>query len=357
MLEQYDIRLCRGDEAAKLRVFIGEHWKPGHVLATSQELLDWQHLDAETGDYNFVVAEHRPTGEFHAVYGFIPVSHFDPALKAYRDYWPAIWKVREDIEAPGLGMFVYYFLVKQRRPRSLFGFGMNPDLAPLAKRISHRMGALDHYYRVNEDLADFSLVNHFDGRYASPESASEPRKALVRCDDGGLVHLADQLTWRPTKLDVPVKSLTYLENRYCRHPWYDYQVHAVESGGRFEALLVSRICSHEERHALRIVDYFGEIESLAGCRDALRDLLAETGAEYVDFYNLGYDPGALASAGFLLREPDSAIVIPNYYEPFVRRNESLDYVIYTDVSKFRFVFVKGDTDQDRPNRLAEGIGP
>ena len=104
------------------------------------------------------------------------------------------------------------------------------------------------------------------------------------------------------------------------------------SGARFEELLVSRICSHEERHALRIVDYFGEVGSLAGCRDALRDLLAETGAEYVDFYNLAYDPGALVRAGFLLREPVFAIVIPNYYEPFGRRNEILDYVLYTDVS-------------------------
>ena len=37
MLEQYDIRFCRGDEAPKLRDFIGAHWKSGHVLALSQE--------------------------------------------------------------------------------------------------------------------------------------------------------------------------------------------------------------------------------------------------------------------------------------------------------------------------------
>ena len=84
MLEHYEIRLCRGDEGAQLREFIGSHWKPNHVLALSQELLDWQHLDAKGGVYNFVVAAYKPTGAFHAVYGFIPVSHFDPALKEFQ---------------------------------------------------------------------------------------------------------------------------------------------------------------------------------------------------------------------------------------------------------------------------------
>lgn len=351
MLDRYDIRLCRGDEASRLRSFIDEHWKTDHVLARSQELLDWQHLNAETGDYNFVVAEHRPTGDFHAVYGFIPISHFDPELAPYRDYWPAIWKVREDVEAPGLGMFLYYYLVKQRKPRSLSGFGMNPELAPLAQRLSHGMGALDHFYMVREGLVDFSILDGFDGRYVSPEGAAPPPKALVPSSIG---EARDRLAYRPDEIDVPTKSLTYLENRYARHPWYDYRIHAVApdpSSHAFEALVVSRLCSHQGHHALRIVDYFGEIESLAGCGQALQGLLAEDGAEYADFYALGLDRAVLARAGFLLRPPDSSVIVPSYFEPFVRRNESLDYVIYTDVSDFRFRFVKGDTDQDRPNQL------
>jgi hypothetical protein len=351
MLEQYEIRLCRKEEGAQLREFIGSHWKANHVLALSQDLLDWQHFDRETGMYNFVVAVHRPTGAFHSVYGFIPVSHFDPALKHHRDYWPAIWKVREDVKAPALGMFVYYFLVKERKPRSLSGFGMNPDLAPLARRISCRMGALDHFYMVNEAQREFELIGGFDQRYVSPESASSPRKTLVRCYGSELRSLGDRISYHPTEQDVPTKSLVYLENRYGRHPVYDYHVHAVEWQGTLEALLVTRVASHAESRALRIVDYYGEPSSLVGCREAFQGLLRDHGAEYADFYNLGLDHGALSRAGFLLRDPGGQVVVPNYFEPFERRNVRLDYVIYTDVSKYRFSFVKGDCDQDRPNRL------
>ena len=48
---------------------------------------------------------------------------------------------------------------------------------------------------------------------------------------------------------------------------------------------------------------------------------------------------------------EPVVVIPNYFEPFERRNVELDFVIYTDVSAFDFRFVKGDCDQDRPNEL------
>ena len=84
MIENYEIRFCEKREADPLREFIGEHWKRNHVLALSRELLDWQHLDRETDTYNFVIAIHRKLGEIHAAYGFIPTSHFDPALESAR---------------------------------------------------------------------------------------------------------------------------------------------------------------------------------------------------------------------------------------------------------------------------------
>ncbi len=350
MIGNYDIRFCERHEAAMLQKFIGEHWKPNHVLAQSRELLDWQHLDRETGIYNFVIAVHRASGEIHAAYGFIPTSLFDPALASAKDYWPAIWKVREDVEAPGLGMFVYYYFVKQKRPRSLTGFGMNPDLAPLARKISYAMGKLDHFYMLNRAMTSFELVGGFAGRYHA-EVAAADEVALVRLPREDFVAQASKIAYRPGERDVPAKSIVYLEQRYVRHPFYDYACHRIERSGRPEAVLVTRVASHAGARALRIVDYFGATASLVGALDALQGLLAECDAEYADFYNLGMNHADLFAAGFLLRGSGDGIVIPNYFEPYAQRNVELDYVIYTDVSPFDFRFVKGDCDQDRPNAL------
>jgi hypothetical protein len=350
VIGNYDIRFCEKSEVAKLQKFIGEHWKPDHILALSRELLDWQHLDRETDTYNFVIARHRESGEIHAAYGFIPTSLFDPALKPAKDYWPAVWKVREDVEAPGLGMFVYYYFVKQKKPRSLSGFGMNPDLAPLARKISYAMGMLDHFYLLNPAKKKFELVGGFDARFISSVEGSDDVK-LVRIDAEDFVERASEIAYRPGARDVPAKSIEYLEHRYVRHPFYDYLCYRVDRAGRPEAIVVTRLASYAGASALRIVDYFGETTSLVGARSAFEELLVEYDAEYVDFYHLGLDHADLFAAGFMLRGPEAEIVIPNYFEPYEFFNDTATTEIYTDVSEFNFRFVKGDCDQDRPNAL------
>ena len=350
MIGNYEIRFCEKSAVAQLQKFIGEHWKPNHILALSRELLDWQHLDRDTDTYNFVIARHRESGEIHAAYGFIPTGLFDPALMPAKDYWPAVWKVRGDVGAPGLGMFVYYYFVKQKKPRSLSGFGMNPDLAPLARKISHAMGMLDHFYMLNPAKKDLALVGGFDDRFISGVDGSDGVK-LVRIDAEDFIERASEIAYRPSAKDVPAKSIKYLEHRYVRHPFYDYVCYRVDRMGHPEAIVVTRLASHGGANALRIVDYFGETSSLVGARSAFEELLVEYDAEYIDFYNLGLDHADLFAAGFMLRGPEDGIVIPNYFEPYEQRNVELDYVIYTDVSEFNFRFVKGDCDQDRPNAL------
>jgi hypothetical protein len=247
-------------------------------------------------------------------------------------------------------MFVYYYFVKQKKPRSLSGFGMNPDLAPLARKISYAMGMLDHFYMLNPTKKTFALVGGFNDRFISRVDASGDVE-LVRIDAEKFVESASRIAYRPSAKDIPAKSISYLEHRYVRHPFYTYVCYRVDRKGRPEAILVTRLASHCGAEALRIVDYFGETSSLVGARGAFQELLVGCDAEYIDFYNLGLDHEDLFAAGFMLRGPEDEIVIPNHFEPYEQRNVELDYVIYTDVSEFNFRFVKGDCDQDRPNRL------
>ena len=43
-------------------------------------------------------------------------------------------------------------------------------------------------------------------------------------------------------------------------------------------------------------------------------------------------------------------MVPNYFEPFEKRNVYLDYSLKT-VSGYKAEFFKADSDQDRPNML------
>src|SRR5438094_10077268 len=107
----HEFSLCQATEVASLTGFIDQHWKKGHILATSRTLLDWQHLDRTRGRYNFVLARSE-TGQIDAVLGFITPGQFDSALEHQPDVWTAIWKVREGVQAPALGLRLIEYLAE-----------------------------------------------------------------------------------------------------------------------------------------------------------------------------------------------------------------------------------------------------
>ena len=58
---------------------------------------------------------------------------------------------------------------------------MNPELAPLARKLSYAMGQLDHFYLLNREKQSFELVGGFSGRHHS-EAASTGDVQFTRLD-------------------------------------------------------------------------------------------------------------------------------------------------------------------------------
>lgn len=73
-------------------------------------------------------------------------------------------------------------------------------------------------------------------------------------------------------------------------------------------------------------------------------------AEYVDFYNIGIKEISSTTSGFIKRDSTSEVIIPNYFEPFEKKNIDLGYAYKCD-NNFNFCIFKGDSDQDRPNLI------
>ncbi|MBQ9274865.1 MAG: hypothetical protein IJ228_08635 [Succinivibrio sp.] len=144
----------------------------------------------------------------------------------------------------------------------------------------------------------------------------------------------------------PPKNGTYIANRYLHHPVYRYRLLGVLCEGTLKCAMVVRMCRAAGRRLLRIVDMVGRMEGLASIAGNLQVLLKELNAEAVDCYNTGIDRETFVAAGFL--EVGGATVIPNYFEPFVRKNISIHYAAYAAQP---VVLFKADCDQDRPNVL------
>ncbi|MDP8263028.1 MAG: hypothetical protein P9M13_06975 [Candidatus Ancaeobacter aquaticus] len=347
-LENYSIHICLETELLELQRFIKDHWKSNHALTTSKKLMDWQHYDEENQLYNFVIAKHLKTNEIHGILGFIPTCHFDKSIQNI-DLWLAIWMIRDDIKHSGLGLLLLSFLASNKQPCSISAFGLNPRVIRIYKYMGYKVGILNHWYLVNKQITDFYLIGNFHGQYHSGLTM-ENEKKLIQYRKSDFLQLSGEFKNFIPNTQIPEKSLGYLYHRYYCHPIYNYHVYGIKSQGSIVGILVFRLSSHDSYHALRIVDYFGNAEGLFGMFGEFQRLLQHYNAEYIDFYNIGIKEINLTTSGFIKRDSTSEVIIPNYFEPFEKKNIDLDYAYKCD-NDFNFCIFKGDSDQDRPNLI------
>ncbi len=339
---KYDIRFCREDECGRLMDFIGTYWKKGHVLSTSRELLDWQYHDVRNGRYNFVLAVHRDTGEIHGILGFIPTDLFDAGIRTPMR-WGAIWKVRADVAARGLGLALKFYMYRNAPAPYAGGIGLSDYSKAINSKMGEEIGRLKHYYMINGSMSQFILLRN------------PPARRAGHGDSSKFAELSEEEFLRRqgsySKYLLPYKSAKYYVGRFFRHPAYKYHCIARDAGGS-SAILFYRVAGHAGARCIMVVDFVGDERALGGAYNAFQSLLRENGAEYISFYEYGLSDNALLAAGLNEKSDDlsEAFVLPVYYEPFEQRNVRIDYHYFSDVSVERRVcFFKGDADQDRPN--------
>ncbi len=347
MLKAYDIHVCKASEIAAYQAFIRRDWKEGHLYGTSKALLDWQHFDANARCYNIVLALHKPSGDLHATLAFIPTRQFDPALPNY-DVWLGLIKIREDVKASGLGQPLVRTLTELKGARSAGALGLTRAGFRGMQRLGFHMGTMNHYYMVNRTMTSFTLLGGYGGR-AVAEEAEPTRGHKLECFEEQDV-TGTKAVLGEFSNTVPQKSLSYLCRRYLRHPFYTYLCYGVFEHERIRGILILRKAGFENGTALRVIDFYGNVEGLRGMAAPFQELLRQHGSEYLDFYNAGIDPGIMRAAGFLLRTDGDAIVVPNYYEPFEKRNVDIEYG-WIAAEETPYMIYKGDSDQDRPSRL------
>lgn len=335
-MHEITISRCGAQDIAQVMAFIGTHWQKNHVLSTHRALMDWQHRAAD-GGYHYLWARRGET--LLGVLGYIPTRQFDAACAGPETVWLALWKIRDDAAAPGLGLRMLGALAKLY-PGATWGVnGINPDHPPMYRALGYRSIALSQHYLTHPTLAPQMVT--------APRHTARPGGAVFHPMDAAALAT---ITW-PVSNTWPIKTPTYFVQRFLQHPFYTYQVWGVEWQGRIQALLATRIAEHEGARMVRVVDFSGVASVMAECGAAFEKLLVDTGAEALDFWQYGMDESFLAAAGFGRVDPaDTQAVVPNYFEPFLARNTRILSVIKPPPAASVLV-CRADGDQDRPNRL------
>ena len=337
----YSIKYAESSDCLKIQSFIEKHWRKDHILSLSKELLDFQHLNPLSRKYNFIIAINNTTAEIDALLGFIPTYQYDKELFKEGNYWGAIWKVRTDVqnaEIKNLGLTIWEKLFELDNFQSWAAIGISEIAKKIYAISGMQIGELAHYYLPNINVKNFYIAEHVDVKQVS--FLQYPGDIAIR-----EIHI-EQIQERIDCTYRPRKSISYLKNRYLNHPFYKYCFWGIFDSERLVSIWTLRIIKMNKSRAIRIVDILGNIEYLPCLSAELQKMLVDIGAEYMDILNYGINEEVFFNLGFLKLNPIGDVIIPNYFEPFERKNIRIEFAYKAD---FNYVIFKGDSDQDRPN--------
>ncbi len=337
-LKLYTIRLCKADEYEKLVMFFKEYWSENHVFCRNKEIFEFQHGNAQDGEYDFIIAVHNETEEIHAVLGYISSSRYDMGSKENPLFVSgALWKVRDDVQNPEigkLGLGVLYYLLKKYPNSAYVTLGLSGFSQQIYDALHFDFGLMNHYYIASKSIVDYHIANAPKVDKNS-EINTEYRLECIPAIPEGFDNYY-----------YPSKNATYILNRYTKHPFYKYELLGIYANEELKTVWVLREINVDGHKCIRLVDIVGNIEDIFNIEGNVHSFLTERGTEFIDCYNHGIDKDIFIQMGF--KEIKGETIIPNYFEPFEKKNVDIHYAAY---SKKPVVLFKGDCDQDRPNLL------
>ena len=336
----YKIRFCKTNEEEKLLNFIENSWKKDHIFLKNKELFRWQHLDIINNRINFAVAENKIDGEFDAILGFIPFRQYDPNL-SYNDLWYAIWKnKKEKTQGKIRGIDLLFFIENELNLNSSAGIGMSKYSIKSFTQNGFTMGKLNHYYLLNRSISNYKIAKV---PYENTSFSTLSNKSNLIINEITDINELKSVN----KLYKPYKSPTFIKNKYINHPVYTYKLLGIYSNSKLLSVFVTRKISVLNSSCIRIVDIYGRLDEIGNINNQLQKILKNENAEYIDCYNYGIDEKTFKNLGFSKKADNSNIIIPNYFEPFEKKN--VEIICGHKDNYNEYVFFKGDSDQDRPN--------
>jgi hypothetical protein len=333
------IRFANLDDVDRIMEVIGRYWDSNHILTRTKEFF----LYIFTGDknnINFVIAEDKTT---HEITGFLGYIRYASAQVC--DISPVMWKALEE-KGEFLGLKMLLFLVNKNSFDFIFSVGINPKTIPIYRYLRYYTGRLDHYYRISDK--DVYKIAEIKNKIILPVSPSELEISLIE-NFSSFCKVFNFLF--PLEKQHPNKDIDYFHYRFFDHPIYSYKIFCIVSKNtkQCKAFFVGREVEQFGIKILRIVDFAGQEEYFADISVSLQNLIEQNNYEYIDFYSYGISTKTMNRAGFVKRMDNDDNIIPNYFEPFVRKN--CDIHFYTNSTDNVRLF-KADADQDQP-RLFE----
>ena len=338
------LRFASEADLPKIKSFIDDHWKKGHILAHDTELIRWQHGNNAT-DLDFVLCEEK--GDVLGLLGFIDSSRFDPS-----DDSPSLslttWIARSDITTIGVGIAMVRFLQRNHRSLRHSTIGVGVEAQKLLAALGFTVGEMPHHAVFNPTCSNFSIASSPPAIMAYSTVTEE--SSIVLEDLSPSTTIDERVFISHNETYWPAKSWAYIEGRFVKHPKYRYKMIRFQVDGLDKTVLFCREIEIRCSRLLRCVDMIGSLleKDIFG---RLQHLVSDHGFEYLEIHSFSPESNRLTDVGFVdVSRPDSP-VLPGFFEPFVNERRVLRYAHWSsgEITHQPHLFL-ADSDQDRPNR-------
>lgn len=338
--EYYNYRLATVEDVENIMKFINDEWRENHILARDKELFLWQFGRSEYDDYDNinVVLMTDKQNRILGMIGFIAYSNSKDNLQTSA----AMTKVKTGLAIPMVGIELMRRRFNLVRECACFDSGANPTtILPIYQNIfKHQTGIMQQYYMLNPKFSEYHIAKVKSPEFIEFNKGESKLVEYTEFKDIESVYDFEQQFDR-----MSFKSKQFIKKRYFEHPIYCYKKWKIVNGEEHVAgLLFGREVSIGQSKVLRLVDFRGDLKELGRLGEALHSIMRQEGYEYIDMMVSDLPKKLMTQSGFLLLDPDGDIVIPNYFEPFIRENIKNYFQKSQDI-----VIFKADGDQDRPN--------
>lgn len=327
-----NIRFLLSKEIKKFQNFVGANWNKNHILTKKKRVISFFYNNKNKKKLNIL-------GMFKqnilvGVLGLIPYKNWDTRLNndIFMAFMAKSNKFKEDIT------FRFFNTINKKiKPDLLAVSGFNSKIELIYNRLGHIYN-FSHFYILNPKL--------------KPKVSSKLslKKNQLSKKTNLTLKISKKINYLPPNQHNPKKSLTYFKSKYLQNPFYKYFVINFYEKKKIVLFFICKkvYVKNLNRSVYRIIDFCGKIKKNYNLYNLLSDLIIKDGIEYIDLRCIEYNNKIIHNLGFNKKKSNQ--LIPEYFEPFVKKNIDLKLCIFKNKYKNLLIF-KGDGDQDRPNIL------
>ena len=332
------IKFCKKNEKKNLVFFLKKNWPRKSVVFVKNNLFNWLYFDKKKNRYNFLITTKNK--KIQSCLGITKYSLKDKGLKG--SIWLTFLLSNSKISTSGLNLVSY--VLKKYKSFLVGTVGLNKKVFFLYKYLGFKTGYLSHFFFPNPTIKNFRILKYKAGKKYVPSNKNKY-----------LIHKSNQCNFFSNVYRFNyfkkkyLKNFSYYKNKYSLNPFYKYHYLLIKNKGKIFGFFVARETYYLDKKALRLVEFFGDTNKIRFLKNQFEDLVIRSNYEYLDFYCYGVNEKIIKIAGFEKNKFKNKVIVPNYFEPFEKRNVEIPFALFP--KNVSVPIFKGDADQDRPNKI------